>query len=358
MNVHLILLLILILLNLIPEHSIDRRKYILPFSFLLVLCYWGFRFDYGLDFWSYQYVHERVENPDYFDSEILFYKLIKAFPYFYQFIFFQSFTVLACLFYLVRKYIPPKYYWVFFYLLFMESGMTFNMISALRSTFAACIIWVGYDLFYISKKNYIFLFPLIFIASLFHTSALSFLIFPILERWTGRLKANTMLVIYIIADIISVFFTIDIFSNIVGSIDPMMKYQGHASGIENATLFGALHKALWIVPAYCISKYRDYDSNNDNTIYSFTTIFFILFFLGLTFQQRFTTYLFPFAIIALCKSMPNMPRNSRIICFVFIFAVTIFNMYLIYTGLFNHLKDKYSDGNYLFYHTIFEQPFL
>ena len=95
MQVHLVLLAILVIINLFPDSFIDRKKYILPISFLLILVYWAIRYDYGLDYWNYyNSFYEGTEGKlSRGFGERAYYVFTGLFSKFYQVIVAQSFSL-------------------------------------------------------------------------------------------------------------------------------------------------------------------------------------------------------------------------------------------------------------------------
>lgn len=158
MQVHLIILIIVLLLNIIPQRFIRRKRYILPLSFLIITVYLSIRYNYGPDYFSYLHsFYSGAQEKTYGTSEVLFYGFMHLFSKYYMFIIFHTIIVMFTFYYFVRKYINSKYYVLFFFLLLCSPGMFLNVISALRSTLAACALLWGVEFFYLRKK-YITLF--------------------------------------------------------------------------------------------------------------------------------------------------------------------------------------------------------
>ena len=358
MVVHLSLMIFIILLNLLPLKNGNRKKKILPISFLLIAVYFAIRYNYGLDF--FRYYRGFISNTEeYFESEVLFSRFLALFPYYYQFVIAYALIVIGSLYYIVRRYVTEDFYAVFFLLFFCMSGMSFNMLSAYRSTMAACIIWLGIDFFYLRKKILPLFIAMVVFASFFHNSAIVFVILPLLLFIIDKTDWKIAFFILIIVNLLSMSFSIDAFRWITSSNEYLNEYEGYTNSIENATFFGVLHKSLWYVPAFLILKNKNkFDTTPLKVIYSLSYLYFFLFFFGLTFQERFTTYLFIYSIIALSIIFKQLQSDERLILVATLVFLCVYGLYLFYGMMAHHITDKYEEGNYLFYHTIFEQPFI
>lgn len=353
MTTHLAILVFLILLCLLIKDEKKRYKFLLPISFLVVTIYMGIRYDYGLDYWSYYYSFDSESDELFRRGERYFIKLLRFFPYYYQFILFQSVVVIGFLFWLVKRKVSPNVYIVFFILLFTMNGMIFNMMSALRSTFAACFIWMALEYGIFSGRRLVIYYSLVTVALLFHTSAVVFYVLPVFF-FVKNLNLQFAIVSLAIANISSQFLSTTFFRLIV-QMDALSMYAGYTDTIENATIFGIIHKGIWLIPAYYILKYAyEYKGQSDYNYFLVTYLYFLLFFLGTTFQERFTTYLFPFVIVALSKAYNYMINREKWYCILPILIVCVYNTYLFYYRMATHYISY--PGNYMEYKTIFEAP--
>lgn len=358
MAVHLSLMIFIILLNLFPLKNGNRKKKILPISFLLIAIYFAIRYNYGLDFFRY-YQGFTSGREDFFEGEILFYRFLHLFPYYYQFIIVYAVIVVGTLYYIVRKYVKEEFYAIFFLLFFCMSGMSFNMLSAYRTTIAASILWLGIDFFYLKKKGLPLFIATVVFAYFFHNSAIVFVLLPLLVFIIDKIDWKIAFFVLFIVNILSMRFSTDMFRWISSSNDFISVYTGYTKSVENATFFGVLHKSLWYVPAFLILKNKkQFDTRPLKVIYSLSYIYFFLFFFGLTVQERFTVYLFIFTIIALSMIFKQLQSDERLLLVATLTILCVYGLYLFYRMMAQYLTGKYEEGNYLFYHTIFEQPFI
>ena len=358
MAVHLSLMIFIIFLNLLPFKNDNRRKKILPISFLLIAVYFAIRYNYGLDFFRY-YNGFISGREDFFGTEVLFTRFFHLFPYYYQFIIAYAAIVIGSLYYIVRKYVNEEFYAVFFLLFFSMSGMSFNMLSAYRSTMAACIIWLAIDFFYLRKKNFPLFIAMVVLASFFHNSSIVFVIFPLLILIVDKIDWKIAFSVLIIVNLLSMISSEDAFHWLTSSSEYLNEYEGYTESIENATFFGVLHKSFWYVPVFLILKNKKkFNTAPLKVVYSLSYLYFFLFFFGLTFQERFTTYLFIYSIMALSVIFKQLQSDEKLLLVSTLIFLCVYGLYLFYGMMAHHLTDKYEEGNYLFYHTIFEQPFI
>ena len=356
MRVHIGLLIVLLLLNLIPERKVRREKYILPLSFFLVLIYWAFRYDYGLDYWNYYnmfYTGTRVERTAGF-GERWFYLFTHIFKYYYQSIIAQSIIIVVSLYHLVKKYISSKTYWLFFLLLFIVTGFHFNLISAQRSTMAAVIMYWGFDLFYISRKRWLPFIAIVFVASMFHTSAIVFLVLPIVEFLFKKASGRTLFVILVVSALLSHTITNIIFNNLVERITIFNDYSVYTDRNYTRSWSFILGSLLMVVPWYFLClRLRTCGAKYDRIFY-LAYLYQFLTLIALNFQERFTVYLYPFFIIILAQEVSLSDKRKRLIMLVpYIFYLS-YALYWYYWMLLDKMTGEWSNGNMFFYHTIFE----
>lgn len=357
MRVHLALLFIILFLNLIPEKRINRKKYILPLSFLLILAYWALRYDYGLDYWNYyQGFTEGQTEKNWGFGERWFYMFANLFPYYYQFIIAHSLIVVVSLFHLVRKYIPTNCYWLFFFLLFCIPGLHYNLISAMRSTLAACILYWSFDWFYISRRRWLPFIASVFVATMFHTSAIVFLSLPFVHYSLDKINGRMIFALLVVADLLSMFYVNQLFEWAISQSSLTEGYDYYSETLQNFNFFGLLGKSVILFPTYYICTW--YDKQKSDTIFRCVSIlaFLGLFInmLGLNFQGRFTVYLYPFVIIAMALTCQYVKKNTRIIMLVPYSLSVIYFLVNYFNILLANITGRWAAGNPYFYHTIFD----
>lgn len=359
MIVHFTILALLLILNLIPENKINRKKYILPLSFFIVFIYWAIRYDYGLDYWNYYdtFYSDINENRAGF-GEIWFYRIMRIFKHYYQWIIASSALIVITLYHLVIKYIPQRWYWLFFLLLFIVPDFHFNLISAQRSTMAACILLWAFDLFYIQRKRWLFYIGMVFIAAMFHTSALVFIIVPFFDLIIPKLSGRTIFIILVLSNVASLFSSTYIFEHVVRFFDIFNDYNYYFDVVGNRSLTSMLSGFLVLIPCWFICDNYKRGNKVYDAAFTLALLYLIPDFLHVNFQGRYTVYLYIFFVIVLCTVLEQSNRQIRwFILIPYLFDIS-YGLYWYYWMLLSKINFEYSSGNMYYYHTIFEAPFL
>lgn len=133
-----------------------RTQYILPFCFILITLFFALRYEYGNDYWHYYLRWDSgrlVEGDNRGTGETLFYGFMQLFDKYYKFVIVHTLFFCLIMFYLVKRYVLPSYYALFFFMFLSMSTLSYNMMSAMRSTMAACILWLALDFFYIRNLS-------------------------------------------------------------------------------------------------------------------------------------------------------------------------------------------------------------
>ena len=356
MIVHIALLFIILLLNFITENPERRKKYTLPFSFFLVFVYWAFRYDYGLDYWNYYRIFEGEQNlTETGFGEFLFLKFLGLFSSYYQVIIAHSAIIIISLYHLVKKYVPEKCYWLFFLLFFIIPNLHFNLISAMRSSLAACVMYWAFDLCVISKKRWLLFLLLVFVGSNIHTSTMVFFLTPLLYYGFSSLSGKSIFIVLIVANILSTFMTKNIYSYSFSFFEYFNSYERYVDSVATSNFMGFLYKSVWLLPAYYLCEFYDKWKTNSEfkDICIISYVFLIFFLLGLDFQWRLSIVTMPFFIIALTIVYNDLSsEKKKIMTWPFIIYL-IYGMVGYYTQMYARINGVWSDGNTYYYSTIF-----
>jgi len=362
MVVHILLLIILLVINLLPEYWIDRKKYVLPFSFILILIYWSIRYDYGLDYWNYYNAfYSGVTENARGTRETWFYAFFGWFDYYYQAVIAESVIIAVTFFYFARKYVSTQFYWLFFLLLFSVPGLHFNLISAMRSTMAACVLYWAFDLCYISKRRWLLYIVLVLVASQFHTSALAFVVLPLVHYAFNKAHGMVVFLVLVLFDILQMFFANSIYNWIITLSVLTADYDNYSAVVQSANINGFIVRSAILYPTFFICNYYDKIRTVD-TFYR--QVFILAFFylavamIGLNFQGRFTVYLFPFFMLALANTCNNVDKNKKWVILLPYFIILLLGFIGYYNALLDNINGHWSEGNPYYYHTIFEAPSL
>lgn len=356
MVVHLALLFVLTFLNYIFRKR--RIKKIFLVSFLVVFVYWAIRYDYGLDYWNYyDYFNRDIDEWKHGLGEILFFRgILPLFEKYYQLIIFSSGVIAFTLYYMVKKNVPPKTYWIFFLFFFSVHSFHFNLISTMRSSLAACVLIWGYYLGYFMGKDRHVLYLLFLIAAgLIHSSAFVFIIVPIYFKLFSHMRGNLIFISLCVASIFSLFLSQFFFQYLVSTSDLIAEYDQASENVNESNLIGFTLRSVILIPSYYICKlYNNAKSPNIKYACLLTFLYLYIKLLGLDINGRFTAYLYLFFIIALCYSYVLGKKSEKFIILVPYLCTVWFELYRHYVTMFMLRFSVWQDGNTFLYKTIFD----
>ena len=360
MQVHIPLLILCVVLCLFPsKNGTFREKWIMPICMLLITVYMAIRYDYGLDFWSY---YRSFTSGDYRteDTEPLFWLFMDIFPKYYQLIAAISIALMVTIFSWVKKFVNNQWYWLFFICFMCIPGMSWQMMSALRTVMAFVVLSFGIYQYYIKQTRVGLYIISVIAATLFHSSAMIFIILPFISNLVLKINPRVFFAAFLLFSVFS--FTgisqhiSEFVFNIVfqfGWIDPE-HYSFYATKyISNAN--GAIFRSLWLFPAYYICNFeRNINSPIYDKFYVLSIIYFSIFFLSLDLEFRFTLYLFIFVIIAITYCLTQMNTLNRIIAVLPMLVSCLYHLYSYYVLMREERYGIYSEGNFFIYQTIFD----
>lgn len=353
---------IIILLCWMIRDERKKKSFVLPISFLAIIVFFAIRYDYGLDYWSYLNYYntgrtfEEVNGVSRGTGDTWFYFFMNLFSKFSYFIIAHTIIVFTILYFSVKKYLAPKYYPLFFFMALTMSVLSFNWISALRSTLAAAVLWIALDLFYIQKKRWLPFFGLVIAAGFFHTSALLFAILPIVDILISKSKPAILFSLLVVGMISTMFVTEKIYEILLSSSKIFAEtYKGHLSDASlGYSFFGFIHNSILLFPYYFIISKKDLFKDKYSRIYVLAAFILVVRCFGLDFHGRMSAYIFIYAIFALAYVLPKLTKQEKILCMTPLLVWCFYGIYLFYMSMLSNLNGVYSEGNYLFYHTIFE----
>lgn len=370
-----VITLIAILLCLIPNSKKNRRKkWFLPLSFMVITVFLAIRYNYGLDYPSYLELFSRGATSTSYrgDSEVLFYRMMHLFPHFYQFVIAYTVLIMGMLFLMVRKYCNEKYYAFFIIMFMLMPAMCLNLMSAMRSSMAACVIWLGIYLFYLKQKRWILYMMIIVVASGFHLSALVFLLLPLLDILVNRVSGRGLLYVLVACLVLSFIGTSFLYEWMFGSTTV---FGGYANTYEdlaqanNRTIFGVLNNSLMLFPAYYICQSKEAFLKQNRGLYVLAMTYLLIFMLNMDLQGRFTSYLCVFFILSITMVAGGFPKggsfeqhsvlsfNQKLVMLLPLMVNIAYNFYSFIISL-SSGSYIWEEGNPLIYQTIFDAPYL
>lgn len=364
----LLLCLFVILLLWYVKDDKKRTKYILPLGFIIITIFFALRYEYGNDYWHYYQRWDSgrlVESDNRGTGETLFYQFMQLFDHYYKFVIVHTLIFCTIMFYLVRRYIAPKYYALFFFLFMTMATMSYNMMSAMRSTMAACVLWIAFDLFYLRKTRWHPFIGMVVLSGFFHTSALMFVIVPLIDRGMRLVKPKMLFALLCVGMVVNVMFSKELYAFLLSFSGTMSDtYGGYLDRDKTggATIFGMLNRSIMLFPFYFICMKKEiFSEEKKSKIWGLAMFVIALICYGLDLDGRFSMILYIFVIIALSYVLPTLNGNQRAFCMVpLLFDIVYNHIYLFYKMqlLYYYTNLNNGDGCFLYYTSIFDAPFL
>lgn len=359
----------IILVFLFVKDDAKRKKYVLPLMFIVMTVFFAIRYEYGNDYWHYYQRWDSgrtMEGDNRGTGEMLFYGFMGLFDKYYKYVIAQTLAFCLCIFFMVRKYIKPSCYFIFFWLFMTVPSQSYVLMSAQRSAMAACVLWIAFDFFYIRKKRWLPFLLMVLVASQFHTSALVMLVFPLFDILLNKIGPQFVFTLLPIGLIVGIFFTESLVESLLTQSSILKDtYSGYVGTfrVGNTTFIGAIVKAALLFPYYFICMNKQYYTRDEKMgrIWTIAMTIAIIWSFGFDIDGRFSCYLFIFVIICFANLMKRLTKEQKFWCIAPLLAYWLFvDVYLVYM---NNMRYQYTnandgDGSFLFYQTIFDAPFL
>ena len=343
------------ILNLVA--FLQKSYWGLRISFILIFLFLGFRYNFGNDYETYIDLYNRIyENGDLaFDQKMyVFYEpgwMILNWLFrpigFFGMILALSLLYSYTLYKLIRKYIPFKYYWVAIFFVVYNPGFILIHSTTMRQTVAILIFLMTIK--YINEKKIVTPIILIFLAALFHYTALTLLIFaPFLYynrkiNFTyGALLFSIYLFLFLFGSRLAPYFgqLVALFSE---------RYEFYSDkGITNSGLGFLFYSSLFLLTLN-LDKIQD---KNVSLFFKIAIVYFMLmpFSLIIEMTSRIGMYFLPAILILypyIFKTLKHIISK-----YLFLFGIMIFTMYQFFQFFYSTTYRDY----FMEYHTIFSAP--
>jgi len=350
MIVYWCLFLIIILIQLIPVSADTGNRAKLILSFLLMFIYASIRVA-GDDYFAYEEIFYYAHNP--FGSSTIndriepgFLLLNKLMPSYRSLIVFLSAFTCFTYYWMFRKLIPPKYYWLGFVLMAMSGGnMLIFQLSGLRNAIAINIMALSF--FLIKQRRIIPYLGLTILAYFFHNSAAFFMPLAYFVATPNKIKTRdiviwSMVVLFLFS--ISAAFLIESISTFINLyFEQYGNYLLQAfDKIYTRSILMYSFVSLLFAISFIVMQ-RDILDEIDNMILKLTLLFFVSLMLG-SLNFRMSQYFAPYIIVGTTIVMKRV--RKPILKYGYLTAITLFLWYSFFVVFLS--KSVYE------YHTIFE----
>lgn len=290
-----------VLINLFPVKK-EKHHFRLFVSIIPLFLYGALRVDFGLDYNGYEDFFNDVKSFGYDSNnrmEIGYSYLNQFLPSFRSLLILQSLLLSVAYYYLFRWYVPVKWTWLGFLLLFLNGQFTvFFMLSGIRNGIAISIFILS--TIFIQKRKIVPFAVLVFVAYLFHNSVIMFAPIAyfvangksITKRsiivWLSIMVFLSIASATVVLDYVDIFITtyFDRYSSYV----EFAKEQGKGAGFL-VTVFSLIVSAIVLL----LIKNKKLTSI-ENMIVRLTLLFFIAYLLG-PLNMRMSQYFASFFVI-------------------------------------------------------------
>ena len=314
-------------------------KYGLRFSIATIFIFLAFRYDFGNDYMAYLQVFKDVNALDLSENNIFtiteyemgWFYLNRAFKFLGFFAMTAALAAFNCLvlFRFIKRYVPPGYYWFAIFLYTFQTSQMLILSSAMRQAVAVSLFILAID-FLIQKKplKYILI---IFIATLFHTSAS--ILFPliIISYTNWKIKFKHVILVFIVF-LIPIYFLSDV-SNYINVFvtqyfDNYRYYLENTGGtsISEIGLGFILNTFIYLVLLY----FAQFEINFENSLFlKIVFISFILVPLSFSIQLigRLNFYFMPVFLIVFPLVFKKIKKTNRLVFIGIVILFTVYNFY-------------------------------
>lgn len=232
MIVFFILLLFIVIVCLIPTKDKKSRKVKLFVSLLGLFIIMAFRVDWAPDYVPYMELFDQSKYLSFKDIisskagvETGYLILQYLLPSYRCLLVTVSLWFCICLFVFIIKFIPDKYWFFAFILMFLDSNAILGNISGIRTSIAVGFLLLA--IISLARGRKLYYIVLLLAASLFHTSALLFLPLFIFSRKQSISKITKPFVFFILLAIASTIIPqsfVNTVEFLLNNLDSIQKY--------------------------------------------------------------------------------------------------------------------------------------
>lgn len=324
--------LLTILINLFPAKTQKHYSVRLFVSLIPLFLFGALRVDFGLDYESYEDFFNSVKFYGFSvidRTEIGYYYLNRLLPSFRSLLVIQTLLVCTAYYYLFKWYVPAKYAWLGFILLFLSGPFTiFFMLSGIRNAISISILILSSH--FLHNRKIIPFAVLIFIAYFFHNSVIFMAPIAYLVANNKQITLKWIVVwvlvmmFLFVASSTIVLYYIDLF--IANYFDRYITYIEQAKYLQKGAglLSSSFSIFLSILLMYFFKNKRL--SNKQSMIVKLSLLFLISHVLG-PLNIRMSQYFVSFFIVGSIIVMYwNINKFLKIVYFISIFAYLIYSL--------------------------------
>jgi transmembrane protein EpsG len=333
----------------------QKNDWGLKISFFLIFLFLGLRYDFGNDYETYINLFNRVaENEDIaFDQNMYFFYepgwmflnwLFRPIGFFGMTIAIASFYSIT-IYKLIKKYIPPKYYWLAVFFVVFNPGFLLVHSTTMRQT-VAILIFLSSLNYILEKRIFLFIICILFAATFHYTSLTTLMISPFLFNnrkvsvLYGYILFAIYLLLFLLGNTMAPYFgqLVSLFSERYGSYSD--------EGTANSGLGFLLYSSLFLLTIKL-------DKLQDKTIalfFKLGIVYFMLmpFTLIIEMTSRIGMYYSPAVVIV----YPFILKTLKLAKPIFLLVMILFTIYQFFQFFYSSTYKDY----FMEYHTIFSAP--
>lgn len=335
----------------------DKLRYGFEFAVLILILFFGFRYNYGNDYSAYYNMFYTINSYDVVEYSsdsvsiergwVLLNRLFAPLG-FSSLVFFLTFFQFSSFYFFVKRFVDRKHRYIALFLYLFTSSLMLTMLSMMRQCVAMNIlIWA---VFFLVRRNFLLYFLLICLAAEFHQSAyilLILLLIPLLYR----ISKHSYSVICI-----SLFWIFFVFQNVIGEQLSILissyfeKYNFYLEGGEEAVLGTGLGFLFNIVIFHLLVLLDPHTERKEDSLFIKIMAFSILITpLSFIVQLivRVSSYFQLLGIVGLIYLFPLCKRNN------IIFLISIGYVVMILYSYYNFFYSSVYHNYYFEYKTVF-----
>lgn len=342
------LFLAIILIQLFPASTDKGSKVKLIISFLLMFAYAALRGDFANDYKPYEDIFNDFNNTSitgFFElgREPGYIWLNKLMPSYRALLVLLSAFTCFTYYWMFRKFIPLKYYWLGFVLMALAGGnMLFFQLTGLRNAIAINIMTLSVLL--IKDRKILLYFGFVFLAYLFHNSVVFFMPLAFFFATPAKIKIRTIVILALFI-LLMIFIPTASLNKIVAPFintyfERYSIYVDKASEIN--TKFSLLMSGFMLITLTMtiIILLTEKLTVNENIIIKLSLLFLISFLMG-ALNMRMTQYFAPYLVIAATVVMYRVKNQALKYAYLISVISYLAYSFLLFVATENFLFSKY-----------------
>ncbi|MCX8484536.1 MAG: EpsG family protein [Bacteroidia bacterium] len=368
MTVYIILVILSVFFTWLQQ--IGALKNGIKISFFLIFLFLALRYDYGNDYTGYFNSFLRLQS---LQDEDFYFKANEVgwlyLNFFYKYFFgdlgfhlmlvnMAAFTCFV-LYRFTTKHIPPKYYTFGVALLLLEPNNILVLSSAMRQSLAVAILLLSMD--YLLHRKYMLYIIGIFLASLFHTSAVVFILFILLNIVNWRIYLPYVFLVFL-----GLFFLLNNLTVTFDLVNILLESQESEylsytkEGYDKKTYGFGFALSIFLYISVLIVNRKIHENIEQNTIVKIVLVACLFLILGLSVEManRLNYYLFPLTVSAYAITLVNVGKlKFPVSLYISRLGTIIIVAFFAYQNFMFWQSEVYAPY-FTEYKTIFQSPLL